>query len=551
MTVHAEEKIEKEELVRQADEELLASLGYKQEFKRAFSPLEVFGVAFSIQGLLPSIASVLGFAIPNGGGPAMVWGWAVGSIFTLFGALAMAEIASSAPTSGGLYYWTYSLSSTKWRNLLCWIVGYANTTSGIASIASINWACAQQIAAAAYIGSNGTFEATIPQILDLNSFLQSGIYAALLIVHMAVCSLGTSALARLQTVYIVLNVMLCLGIIIALPVATPSEFKNDADFALFKFVNLSGWPDGFAFILSFLAPIWTISKSGIPSPWYPTYSRNSGGLDSSVHLSEEATNAATAIPWSIVSSVTIGGILGTAINVVVAFCMGSDLDTLAQSDQPMVLIFMNAFGMKGTLAVWAVSIVVQFMMGSSSLLATSRQIFAFSRDKALPLSSWLYTINGYTKSPVNTVIFASILTLVLGTLAFASTSAVDAVFSISSTAAYIAFSIPILARVIGNGSFKPGPFTLGIFGPPIAIIAVASMILMGVVFLFPATPTTDITEMNYSVVVLGGVMVLSLGWYYLPVYGGVHWFTGPVTTIEPSTPDGGGELFEKEEGSDK
>ncbi|KAJ8077629.1 hypothetical protein PM082_002062 [Marasmius tenuissimus] len=526
MTVHAEEKIEKEELVRQADEELLASLGYKQEFKRAFSPLEVFGVAFSIQGLLPSIASVLGFAIPNGGGPAMVWGWAVGSILTLFGALAMAEIASSAPTSGGLYYWTYSLSSTKWRNLLCWIVGYANTTSGIASIASINWACAQQIAAAAYIGSNGTFVATIPQIF--------GIYAALLIVHMAVCSLGTSALARLQTVYIVLNVMLCLGIIIALPVATPSEFKNDVDFALFKFVNLSGWPDGFAFILSFLAPIWTIS-----------------GLDSSVHLSEEATNAATAIPWSIVSSVTIGGILGTAINVVVAFCMGSDLDTLAQSDQPMVLIFMDAFGMKGTLAVWAVSIVVQFMMGSSSLLATSRQIFAFSRDKALPLSSWLYTINGYTKSPVNTVIFASILTLVLGTLAFASTSAIDAVFSISSTAAYIAFSIPILARVIGNGSFKPGPFTLGIFGPPIAIIAVASMILMGVVFLFPATPTTDITEMNYSVVVLGGVMVLSLGWYYLPVYGGVHWFTGPVTTIEPPTPDGGGELFEKEEGLDK
>ncbi|KAK1230084.1 hypothetical protein PQX77_006838 [Marasmius sp. AFHP31] len=492
MTFHPEEKNEKEELVRQADEALLASLGYKQEFKRAFSPLEVFGVAFSIQGLLPSIASVLGFAIPNGGGPAMVWGWAVGSIFTLFGALAMAEIASSAPTSGGVEELT--------------MLDYANTTSGIASIASINWACAQQIAAAAYIGSNGTFVATIPQIF--------GIYAALLIVHMAVCSLGTSALARLQTVYIILNVVLCLGIIIALPVATPSEFKNDADFALFKFVNC--------------------------------------GLDSSVHLSEEATNAATAIPWSIVSSVTIGGILGTVINIVVAFCMGSDLDTLAQSDQPMVLIFMNAFGMKGTLAVWAVSIVVQFMMGSSSLLATSRQIFAFSRDKALPLSSWLYTINGYTKSPVNTIIFASICTLLLGTLAFASTSAIDAVFSISSTSAYIAFSIPILARVIGNGSFKPGPFTLGIFGPPIAIISVASMILMGVVFLFPASPTTDITDMNYSVVVLGGVMLLSLVWYYLPVYGGVHWFTGPVTTIEPQSPDsGGGEIYEKEEGLDK
>lgn len=36
------------------DEELLASLGYKQEFKRAFTPFEVFGIAFSIIALLPS-----------------------------------------------------------------------------------------------------------------------------------------------------------------------------------------------------------------------------------------------------------------------------------------------------------------------------------------------------------------------------------------------------------------------------------------------------------------------------------------------------------------
>lgn len=40
------------------DEELLASLGYKQEFKREFTKFEVFGVAFSIIGLLPSIACV-------------------------------------------------------------------------------------------------------------------------------------------------------------------------------------------------------------------------------------------------------------------------------------------------------------------------------------------------------------------------------------------------------------------------------------------------------------------------------------------------------------
>jgi amino acid transporter len=86
----------------QADEALLASLGYKQEFKREFKPLEVFGVAFSIIGLLPSIASVLVYALPNGGPAAMVWGWAVASLGVLAVGISMAELASIAPTSGGV-----------------------------------------------------------------------------------------------------------------------------------------------------------------------------------------------------------------------------------------------------------------------------------------------------------------------------------------------------------------------------------------------------------------------------------------------------------------
>jgi hypothetical protein len=39
--------VENKEQIRLADEALLASLGYKQEFKRAFTPLEV-GVAASL-----------------------------------------------------------------------------------------------------------------------------------------------------------------------------------------------------------------------------------------------------------------------------------------------------------------------------------------------------------------------------------------------------------------------------------------------------------------------------------------------------------------------
>lgn len=42
-----------------ADEEILAALGYKPEFKREFSLWTTFCVSFAVLGLLPSFASTL------------------------------------------------------------------------------------------------------------------------------------------------------------------------------------------------------------------------------------------------------------------------------------------------------------------------------------------------------------------------------------------------------------------------------------------------------------------------------------------------------------
>jgi hypothetical protein len=44
----------------------IARLGYKQELRRNFTLIEIFGIAFSIMGLLPSIASTLAYSIPAG-----------------------------------------------------------------------------------------------------------------------------------------------------------------------------------------------------------------------------------------------------------------------------------------------------------------------------------------------------------------------------------------------------------------------------------------------------------------------------------------------------
>ncbi|KAG1721623.1 amino acid/polyamine transporter I [Suillus paluster] len=494
-----------------ADEAILAKLGYKQEFLREFTPLEVAGLAFSFTGLLPGIASVLFYAMPNGGPVAMVWGWVIATPLILCIGLAMGELASAAPTSGGLYYWTYSLASPQCRNFLSWIVGYSNTIENIAGVASANWACAVQITAAVSIASDQAYSTTDEQLY--------GVYAALVLSHAIIVSFGTKVLARLQRLYGVVNVCLCFIVIIALPIATPHEYRNTASFALGDFTNLDGWPSGFAFITSLLAPLSAI-----------------GGYDASVHMSEEASNAATAIPWAITSSIAVSAVLGWGINVTLAFCMGTDLSGILSSPigQPMAQILYNSLGQRMALALWCLIISAQYMVSSTALLVGSRQTFAFARDGALPFSRYLYRINGYTKTPVNTVWFDAACILVLGLLAFVSTQVIDALFTIAVTASYVSFITPIATRFAFKNNFKPGPFHLGKLSFPIAVIAVLGMVFMIIVLFFPATPQTTAQEMNYTAVVLGGYMFLAVFWYYCPVYGGVHWFKGPISNLSPA-----------------
>lgn len=505
----------KQHLQLGVDEAVLAKLGYKQEFRREFTPLEVSGLAFSYTGVLPGIASVLFYAIPNGGPVAMVWGWAIAGPFIMCIGLAMAELASAAPTSGGLYYWTYSLASPRCRNFLSWIVGYSNTIQTITGVASVNWACAIQIAAAISIATDQAYVTTNEQLY--------GIYAALVLSHAVLVSLGTKVLARLQRLYTFVNLCLCFIVIIALPIATPREYRNSASFALGNFTNLAGWPSGFAFILSFMAPLYSI-----------------GGYDASVHMSEEASNAATAIPWAIISSIAVSVVLGWGINVSLAFCMGTNLESILNGPigQPMAQILYTSLGKRGALALWCLIISTLYIVASNSLLVGSRQTFAFSRDGALPFSRYLYRINSYTQTPVNTVWFDAVFVLVIGLLAFVSTEAINAVFTIGITASYVSYITPITTRFAFKNGFKPGPFHLGKLSFPIAAIAVSSMVFMIIVFFFPSTPQTTAQEMNYTVVVLGGYMALAISWYYCPVYGSVHWFNGPVANLASSTKGG-------------
>src|SRR6187401_3729106 len=117
-----------------ADEKLLADLGYKQELSRAWSGFSNFAISFTIISILAGCFTTYGQAWNNGGPIAISWGWPIISIFILIVGFSMSELVSAYPTAGGIYWWASKLGGpaagffTGWLNL----IGLIAVTAGVA-----------------------------------------------------------------------------------------------------------------------------------------------------------------------------------------------------------------------------------------------------------------------------------------------------------------------------------------------------------------------------------------------------------------------------------
>lgn len=90
----------------------------------------------------------------------------------------------------------------------------------------------------------------------------------------------------------------------------------------------------------------------------------------------------------------------------------------------------------------------------------SRQSWAFSRDRVLPFSTFLYRINHYSGTPVNCVWFTAFCGVLLGLLAFAGPAAIGAVFTLGVIALYFSYSVAIIASSLVGRRSSQDHFTL-------------------------------------------------------------------------------------------
>jgi len=156
---------------------------------------------------------------------------------------------------------------------------------------------------------------------------------------------------------------------------------------------------------------------------------------------------------------------------------------------------------------------------------TSRIAFAMARDGALPGSKFLYTINEFTKSPVRVVIVIYFFDAILLLLQLANTAAFLAIVSLTTIGFQISYAIPIWLRVTqARNTFQQGAFNLGRYSILCGWISGIWLIFTSLIFFWPFSYPVNALNMNYTVVVVGSVAIISTIFWIISAR---FWFEGP------------------------
>lgn len=303
-----------------------------------------------------------------------------------------------------------------------------------------------------------------------------------------------------------------------------------------NFEDNSGWgSDGLSTLVGILGPIVTLI-----------------GSDSSCHLAEELRDAAWVLPRAMVATALINYALGFVMTVTIMSNLGDDLPAVLSTPlgQPWIQVLYNATGSKaGTLVMTVVVWVLLVFCCVNQVTTTSRQLFAFARDKGVPFSPFLAYVRcirfvglismanieqvrpGWDV-PVNAVLVTLLCTILLSLIIIGSTIAFNVITSLGQiglVSSYIIVIACVFAKRIKGEALLPSRFSLGKFG---VMVNGMALLFLGVAFIFlffPAAPNPTPASMNWSFLLFGFIVGFSLIYYWI---WGRHVYVGPVEYIK-------------------
>ncbi len=486
---------------RDSDVETLHKLGYAQELRRRMSTFSNFAVSFTIISILSGCLTLYGYGMNTGGPVVMTIGWPLVGVMVILVGLAMAEVCSSYPTAGGLYYWAAKLggkNSAGWS----WFTGWFNLLGQVGVTAGIDFGLA--LFADALLNALFNYPTT-PGWIVL-------IYGVVLFLHGLLNTFGVALVALLNDISVWWH-LVGVAVIFVVLFFVPTHHQS-VSYIFTGFVNNTGFGSGiYVFLIGLLLAQYTFT-----------------GYDASAHMTEETNNAAIAGPRGIVWSIVISLIAGWILLIGVT---GAIQDYAAESTAvtPAAQVFIDAVGHNLGLFLLFIVVGAQFYCGMSSVTANSRMIYAFSRDGAVPGSQFWHKINPRTRTPTNSIWFAAVGAFILGLPYLVSPVAYYAVTSIAVIGLYIAYGVPILLRLLAGERFQRGPWHLKQWSYVVGWIAVIWIAFIAILFVLPqVAPGNTTVTFNYAPVAVGVVLIYSGGYWFVSAK---NWFKGPKVQGSP------------------
>lgn len=508
------------------DERKLAELGYKQELKRNWSAFSNFAISFSIISILAGCFTTFGQAWNNGGPIAISLGWPIISAFILIIGFCLSELVSAYPTSGGIYWWASKLGGpragyyTGWLNLIGLLAVIASVAYGCATFFDLAFSTLSESWAAGY---------SLQRVFIL--------FIVVLVLVSLLNIFSGHLMALLNNVSVWWHVIGA-AVIVLILVFVPENHMSAYDVFTMRVNNSAGLAGGetngllfwfYVLPLGFLLTQYTIT-----------------GFDASAHVAEETQGAADGAAKGIWKSIFYSAIGGWILLLSFLFAV-QDADAVTAGGGGVAVIFAQALPANVAGIVLLIAACGQFFCSMACMTSTSRMLYAFSRDGAVPGAKHWAKLNK-SQVPANAVMISAFVGLLITLPALVEVNigtadapiivptAFYAVVSVAVIGLYLAFAVPIYLRWKAGDSFKQGSWNLGNKWKWMAPVAVAEIAIISVYFILPTTPmgwpgseTFEWKFVNYAPILTGGALIaLWIGWHL----SAKKWFTGPKTTID-------------------
>ncbi|KAK2630179.1 hypothetical protein QTJ16_000999 [Diplocarpon rosae] len=474
-------------------------LGKKQEFKRNFNFLSTLGFISIYMATWEFVLVSLSAGFWNGGFGGLFWVF-IGTVLCYSTVVAsLAEMTSMAPTSGGQYHWVSEFAPARQQKFLSYAAGWMSTLGWLASVSSSVFVMTSLIEAVVNLANEDfVFQAWQYTLIML----------AFLLITIAFNTWGARALPKLEVLSLFGHLGGFLVVIIPLVVMAP---KNSAKEVFTEFVDSSGWESPETSCL--IAQV-TVMYCNL-------------GSDSAVHISEEVDNASIAVPQAMWWSYVLNVGMGVSILIAMLFCIGP-LESVLEAQSPYLALFKNT----GSNAMAFVLLIILFILISlgniTALATTSREMWAFSRDKGFPFSRWISRV----------VYLTSITAGILCLINLGSTFAFNIIVSLTLLALLSTYMISIgcvLRKRLLHEPLPPARWSLGRFGIPINAFAFVYSGFVMVFACFPAELPVGPSSANWAPAVWAGVLLLS-GVVY--VLHGKSYYTPPIVFVEGKRAEG-------------